>query len=1290
MAEAGAAQLPAEAAVWLPGVHVAGRVLEQRGAARRGGAVLRAGRYVAASADIGLFEHTLSTDLLNHLVFVQKVFMKEVNEVVQKVYGGEKPVPLWNEEEASTSALSRILFSLTIRIKRIQLTATTPSNSAVRLETGAVEFEISNRVQNVQQPTEPHEVRLFARAQVDVNLSLGQLIRNAMFEEAEPEFQQYAFFNTRISMRNAFQDEMVCGDDKEVVLINLKRPLIYIQPVAVDKAILVWLNYKNAYEYWNEKRLNLNKEVLTATQQVFEKVQLTSQITTPHLSTLFLQLNVDDIGICLPLNQPPMARWGLGRGAWGAWCGEGEARGAVVVTLESTHIGACSSGALVSKGRFVGLCLRFADDFEASLDDWKPRADEPSLNVCCVSEGTYEVCSRTTAAKHNDDEADNSKDSQESIILRRKYTDHLPAFVFDTSIDAKKRSKLIEKEMNEQAKIINDLRTLGASHTTIEYEMKRLHDLEALVFKDFRRDMIQKLRRQSVRASSITKGKLGLGSNRSKSFVVPSPPQERKDFESAIEPNLTMSPGVGDSGETLLLGDEDNRLADIIEGGSWSSMESEPLTGKANKAKTAEPNIDFELDVKVYINSGKCVLHTKEPSKEDDSIKIGRMRVGRSASGGLAEGAAPGAGSGAGGSSPPGARRKPAHARHLPVLDLTVFRVPGLDLKVQYIPTYAASLRMRATCPCSTSPCSACPASTSRYSISRPTPQACACAPPARARPHRVPRARPRPQGTVYPDLRRKPAHARHLPVLDLTVFRVPGLDLKVQYIPTYAASLRMRATCPCSTSPCSACPASTSRYSISRPTPQACACAPPARARPHRVPRARPRPQGTVYPDLRRKPAHARHLPVLDLTVFRVPGLDLKVHYESKTLPEESTSPQTVPSLPPLNVGPRKVGIKKAALFAWITVQSIPEETIISPHILEEMSEPAVAMGGLSVTGCLADFSVNMFHPYGGKKSSLKEAQWSPLSDTERKDSLSINVEFVKFHLSRSRKLDFQTDQDQSKATVRFSTIVDVGSASFKYDMRRLGEILAFPKAWYRRTIVRRMFLGDLSLHDTRDHGRPSSSNAPVSPVLPQREKTKTVDHQKPKAGTESTKSGVQGAASVGAAWETLVLFAVNFTKLNVHMNMGNVMGNVSLCPPAVHIEEEAGCNPGHVCGVRLAALELRLEYMGTPVLLARVSALRARATDEWLARARAPRPRPHPPTSRYLPTTALSVPTLSPSNPPIRMPTLTAILAGNYPDSWKTELASATNPYVSKYDARSPEDAAETGRVLHAAVQV
>lgn len=151
-----------------------------------------------------------------------------MNEVVQKVYGGEKPVPIWLEdtEESSNTPVKRILFSLIVRIKvrnqpstivntrvpseryysnyfpsqRIQLTATTPTNCAVRLETGSVEFQISNRVRNVSgasvQPSET--AKIFVKTQVDVNLSLGQLIKNVLFEEADPEFQQFAFFKTSI------------------------------------------------------------------------------------------------------------------------------------------------------------------------------------------------------------------------------------------------------------------------------------------------------------------------------------------------------------------------------------------------------------------------------------------------------------------------------------------------------------------------------------------------------------------------------------------------------------------------------------------------------------------------------------------------------------------------------------------------------------------------------------------------------------------------------------------------------------------------------------------------------------------------------------------------------------------------------------------------------------------------------------------------------------------------------------------------------------------------------------
>ena len=50
------------------------------------GSILSQGSYLSAEAEIGELEHSLTTDLLNHLVFVQKVFMKEVNEVKQVSY----------------------------------------------------------------------------------------------------------------------------------------------------------------------------------------------------------------------------------------------------------------------------------------------------------------------------------------------------------------------------------------------------------------------------------------------------------------------------------------------------------------------------------------------------------------------------------------------------------------------------------------------------------------------------------------------------------------------------------------------------------------------------------------------------------------------------------------------------------------------------------------------------------------------------------------------------------------------------------------------------------------------------------------------------------------------------------------------------------------------------------------------------------------------------------------------------------------------------------------------------
>ena len=82
---------------------------------------------------------------------------------------------------------------------------------------------------------------------------------------------------------------------------NLAPMVLIVHFKIFQSAVLVWLNYKNAYEYWTEQRMALNKEVLTATRQVMDKLPSITPAAAPAISTLFLQLTVDDLGICVPL-----------------------------------------------------------------------------------------------------------------------------------------------------------------------------------------------------------------------------------------------------------------------------------------------------------------------------------------------------------------------------------------------------------------------------------------------------------------------------------------------------------------------------------------------------------------------------------------------------------------------------------------------------------------------------------------------------------------------------------------------------------------------------------------------------------------------------------------------------------------------------------------------------------------------------------------------------------------------------------------------------------------------------
>lgn len=75
--------LPSEAEIELPPIHMYADYRPHKQGETPSdklgeGLVLKEGDFLHAVAEIGMLEHSLTTDLLNHLVFVQKVFMKVI------------------------------------------------------------------------------------------------------------------------------------------------------------------------------------------------------------------------------------------------------------------------------------------------------------------------------------------------------------------------------------------------------------------------------------------------------------------------------------------------------------------------------------------------------------------------------------------------------------------------------------------------------------------------------------------------------------------------------------------------------------------------------------------------------------------------------------------------------------------------------------------------------------------------------------------------------------------------------------------------------------------------------------------------------------------------------------------------------------------------------------------------------------------------------------------------------------------------------------------------------------
>lgn len=125
-------------------------------------------------------------------------------------------------------------------------------------------------------------------------------------------------------------------------------------------------------------------------------------------------------------------------------------------------------------------------------------------------------------------------------------------------------------------------------------------------------------------------------------------------------------------------------------------------------------------------------------------------------------------------------------------------------------------------------------------------------------------------------------------------------------------------------------------------------------------------------------------------------------------------------------------------------------QQTLFGEQLKQEARESqAFAGGGVSFTFCLSSFSFCIFHPYGKEHTAVGRSTSAPLDGeadvseesrprfrytspqpiSGKKDSLSLDVEFVKFHLSRRRvgSSNVSDSRDGSNFPSSSSTVVKV-----------------------------------------------------------------------------------------------------------------------------------------------------------------------------------------------------------------------------------------------------------------------
>ncbi|XGW26571.1 hypothetical protein V3C99_007295 [Haemonchus contortus] len=595
----------------------------------------REGGYLKVTVTLGQVNHSFTTDLLNQILFAEQSFRSELSALITRLRAERSGwSPAANNAPQIANREPMLLFSLKVKgqgVPWLQLTAATPTATAVRFTIESLDAELTNRW--VMKELGSAKERLFGAAAIQFNAKLGQLVKVAEYAELQAELQEYATFMTQVRVENKESS----SHQSYSYHISLNRPILLIKSSAIDKAILLWLNYKNTYDYWRAERSKVVRAASAAVKQRSNSIQH-AMFSPPQTQNFDVNLSLainNGMYVCMPLYSQDLT----------------DGMPALVLSLQKSDVTVCIMKELACQASFHGFKLNFIDNFdELSLSESvKEATGNTQTNYLFFPQGTYQLCSQASSddqgakwvlsvrsqmrgmvidldqrigkfaklvintfsslGENEDDMDDRRSNVSEDDDPKIEGAGELK------NLRPEERVPWMERKMHEQSTLVSDLIACKASEKRIEAERSKLRQYELMRFKEFRRSMIEKIRR---RRNTGNKGDKGLSAISNEN----------------LRPSKTIS---------------DQRASEVEE-------------------KSHAENVRMNIDVQVSIESGRCTLRTA--LKQEMSLMMVPAMVKKPSSKDL---------------------RAKAFASAQPT-NLTRFSIPSLDMKGYYISADSGSL----------------------------------------------------------------------------------------------------------------------------------------------------------------------------------------------------------------------------------------------------------------------------------------------------------------------------------------------------------------------------------------------------------------------------------------------------------------------------------------------------------------------------------------------------------------------------------------------------------------------